>query len=406
MRHFQFTLHREAVYDHFAQLLLAHLRLQSYGRKCAADCLIRILAAAAAQCRSIHGTCAGLHSAPSDETVRQALAANLPELEELQRRLNRALAADLPKTLRRHRQRLAIDLVLIPYHGQPQDDPDELVRSQAKHGTTHFHGYATAYVLRKGRRFTLALTVVHRGEPLRDVVRRLLRQTAQVGVRPKLLLLDRGFFTVAVVRYLQTARIPFLMAMPIRGRKADHPKGAGGTRVLCLEKKSRWTRYTWKDPHGQRATVSVAVVYCPRRKRRPPSGRQRSQRRRGDLPFELYAYGGWQPRTLFGLRQSYRLRFGIESSYRQMNQARIRTSTRNPCVRLLYVGLALILRNVWVWLHYARLAGPRRGGRLFHWARLRLQALLAWLRQLTEQVFGVRDTVAAERPPPQGLQAA
>ena len=38
-------------------------------------------------------------------------------------------------------------------------------------------------------------------------------------------------------------------------------------------------------------------------------------------------------------------------TYRQLHQARIRTSTRDPALRLLYVGIALILRNVWVWLH-------------------------------------------------------
>src|SRR6185437_8602084 len=36
----------------------------------------------------------------------------------------RRLAGDLPRPLRRRPQRLAADLVLIPYHGQPLDDPD------------------------------------------------------------------------------------------------------------------------------------------------------------------------------------------------------------------------------------------------------------------------------------------
>ena len=33
-------------------------------------------------------------------------------------------------------------------------------------------------------------------------------------------------------------------------------------------------------------------------------------------------------------------------------------------VRLLYVGIALVLRNLWVWLHYKILAMQRRGGRV------------------------------------------
>jgi IS4 transposase len=44
----------------------------------------------------------------------------------------------------------------------------------------------------------------------------------------------------------------------------------------------------------------------------------------------------------------YRQRFGIETSYRQMNQVRARTTSRNPTLRLLLVGLAFILVNLYV----------------------------------------------------------
>ena len=66
------------------------------------------------------------------------------------------------------------------------------------------------------------------------------------------------------------------------------------------------------------------------------------------------------------MKETYRSRFAIETSYRQLQQARIRTSTREPLLRLLYVGVALLLRNVWVWLHW--------------------------------EVLGVCDQVEAERP--------
>jgi hypothetical protein len=53
-----------------------------------------------------------------------------------------------------------------------------------------------------------------------------------------LLLLDRGFFNVSVVRYLQAAHVPFLIQMPCRGRKPEHPKGPGGTQWLCYRRRS------------------------------------------------------------------------------------------------------------------------------------------------------------------------
>ncbi len=53
-----------------------------------------------------------------------------------------------------------MDPTLIPYHGRPFADPAEIYRGQPKSGTTHFHAYATAYLVRDGRRFTLALVWV------------------------------------------------------------------------------------------------------------------------------------------------------------------------------------------------------------------------------------------------------
>ena len=175
------------------------------------------------------------------------------------------MVADLPRGLTRRRQRLAIDLTLLPYHGRPAHDADELVRGQAKSGTTHFHAYATAYVVPRGRRFTVASAYVRRGEKPAAVLRRLLRRRAQVGVRPSLLLLDRGFWAVGVIRYLQAARYPFLMPVVARGRRADHPKGPGGTRVFWSYRRGGWGTYTLQETGGGRkATVSIRVHLRPR----------------------------------------------------------------------------------------------------------------------------------------------
>ena len=68
-----------------------------------------------------------------------------------------------------------------------------------------------------------------------------------------------------------------------------------------------------------------------------------------------------------------------------MHEGRIRTSSRRPEVRLLYVGIALVLRNLGVWLHYTVLARPRRGGRVILLERLRWETLLLWLLHVVEE---------------------
>ena len=172
-------LDRNQVHRLAAEHLQAHLQFKDYKRKTSAQVLWSLLLAAAARITSLSDACRRLRDAPSDETARKALLATLPDYAALQRQLNAALAGHLPKALRKHLQRLAIDLTLIPYHGQPFRDLDEIYRGQAKDGTSHFHAYATAYVVRKGQRYTVALTGVTKGEPLKDVVQRLLRQAAE-----------------------------------------------------------------------------------------------------------------------------------------------------------------------------------------------------------------------------------
>jgi IS4 transposase len=118
----------------------------------------------------------------------------------------------------------------------------------------------------------------------------------------------------------------------------------------------------------------------------------------------VYAYWGFQPSSPRWLADTYRTRFGIESSYRQMNQARIRTCTRDPLLRFFFVAIALILRNVWVWYHWQVLARPRRGRRLLCLERMRFETMLTWLLHVAETALGVCDATTTERPQPATLR--
>ena len=199
-----------------------HLDLRGKG-KVTATVLLTVAFAAAARCSSIHETCSRLRDAPCDDTYAHALYANLFCLEELKRKVNAAFRAHLPRALRRKRKRplrLIIDLTLLPYYGQHSLDNPQIYRGQAKAGTRSFFAYATAYILLHGQRFTVAVTPVTRSEHLKDVLQELLHLASRAGLRPGLLLLDRGFYKAEIIRYLQQARRPFLMPVICHGRRA------------------------------------------------------------------------------------------------------------------------------------------------------------------------------------------
>src|SRR5919108_113066 len=234
------TLTPTHIYDYAATLLGPYLQWQDYGPKCTVKTLLQVLFYAAGHLCSVFAACSQLRTAPSDQAVRDALAALCPDPVPLEQRVNRLFAAQLPKGLRKRSQRVAIDLTLVPYHGQPYQQPTEIYRGQAKGGTTHFHAYATAYIVRRGQRFTVALLRVEHGTPMVEVLKRLVHLLRQAGIRPRLLLLDRGFGSRAVIRYLYRARYPFILPVVRRECSIDDPRGPSGTQVFAEFKCSGW----------------------------------------------------------------------------------------------------------------------------------------------------------------------
>ena len=71
-----------------------------------------------------------------------------------------------------------------------------------------------------------------------------------------------------------------------------------------------------------------------------------------------------------------------------MNQGRIRTCSRDVRLRLLFVGIALVLRNVWVWLHQTVLGITRGRGTQLRLGLLRLRTMLLMLQRCAEAVLG------------------
>ena len=255
----QYTLKSQDVYQFTIETLDA-LPLEMPGVIQSHD-LMRVLVFAAASRVSIHQACDQLERAPSGPTVLGTLAAQLSDLDALEEDLNDLLARLLPHRLGKRGCRVAIDLIALPYHGTV-DEPHqgEVCRSKAKSGTTHFFTYATAYAVVRGRRYTLAMCRVQAKQSMDHVVRILLARLAVLGIRIKLLLLDRGFYSVRVIRDLITAELPFVMPAVKRGKKPTTRGGPTGTYRLAAAKQSQWTTYTLKS--AQDGTVEFAWPWC------------------------------------------------------------------------------------------------------------------------------------------------
>jgi hypothetical protein len=376
------------VYSWARECLLQAKLAKDHGWRCTAAVVLAIVFRAAARSISVSAACRDLAGGPSDQAVMTAVEDGLPKtLKVLERRLNEALAGYLPRQVRRRAWEVAIDLHLDPYYGQPYKSRNEIYFGAAKQGTQRFHAYASACIVQYGRRYTLALTWVRRHESMVVILRRLLKRMREIGLKIRCLLLDRGFFGVPVVQFLQQEQLPFLMPVMFRGRRPKKGRPVKGLQWIRREK-AGWYSHTMKNKK-QQATISVCVGY--RRHRNRKDGKQKRQK----LLFAAWHVHG----SPTEIRDRYRRRFGIETSYRQMRQARIYTCTRNPFLRLFFVAVALILRNVWVWIHQMRLAEGSGDGLTLHLELLRFKRMLDWIVHEVMTLFHDGSTPYVVRPP-------
>jgi hypothetical protein len=347
--------------------------LKDCGRRCTPTVVWSIVLRAAARMISVFAACRDLANAPSQEAVFNALEAGLPRtLPVLEKRLNRALTTSWPRRLQRRRWQVAIDWHLTPYYGEPHQSRNELYWSKPRQGTSRFHAYATACIVQYGQRYTLALTWVRRHESTVAVMRRLLAQIRELAIKIRVLLLDRAFFNAPVAALLQQEQVAFLMPIVFRGRRPKKGSRKGSLRWFKRQK-AGWYQHTLRNgPEG--VIISLCITY---RSYYHHKNRHHKKPRRGQQKLFFAAWRVHGAPT--EIRERYRKRFGIESSFRQLRQARIYTCTRNPHLRLVFVAIALMLRNLWVWIHATLLKEGHGETMTLRLDRLRFKRLLEWI---------------------------
>jgi len=370
------TIRSEQVLNAFMQVVRRNLPLDLKNTRITSDDILYVLAYANTHRLSIESACQELQEAPSGNRLREVLAAALPDRVSVQRAVNRMFHQQVHPSLWKCKRdfNIAIDLTLIPYHGQPYEDKKEIVRGMPKSGTTHFHGYATVSIVRDDRRYVVALRFIEYGEEMAEIVRWLIKRLKSLKFRIRRVFLDKGFCSKPVFKVLDQHQLSYVTPIPVRGK-------SGGVRSL-FQGKSCKTTYTFHSPKHGKYTVQAVIV------------KRYSKGRYGRHKSKWFAYAvtglpaGLLPAQVFEL---YRQRFGIESRYRQMNQVRARTSTRNPVIRLLLVGLAFVLFNLYIALRQnlaSALKQPLQLPKRF-WLSLRRLALL--LGRAIEHSWGTTE---------------
>ena len=288
-------------------------------------------------------------------------------------------------SLRRRPRTMAIDWHLRPYYGNPRTAG--IVGGQRKASTRTFFAYATLLVIRRGQTFTVGLTHIARGEEQTAVMARLLQQAQQAGLRVRRLLLARGFYAATTIQWLQQQSLPFVMPMIRRGKSQPRKADCTGTAQFFVARRRGWTTYTWTARPKRRGRkqkglkITIAVCMAPR-----PQGRGK---KKGPLVFACHDVH-CTPGELIAW---YRKRFRIETSYRQLGEGLAATCSRNRVYRLLLVAIALVLRNLWVWLHWTFLAQRTETTCIVRHDKLPLRKLTYWIMGVLDKTLGLKPGV-------------
>ena len=101
---------------------------------------------------------------------------------------------------------------------------------------------------------------------------------------------------------------------------------------------------------------------------------------------------GYSPKQV---RQMYRRRFGIESSYRCARSTRGWTTSPNPVIRFVLIALSFFLLNVWVRFRWLYAQVRRRGSRAIDYAHFRLDRLINWIILALNAIYKPVTTIEA-----------
>jgi hypothetical protein len=380
MRYNQSTLKASTVHAYARRLLVQTLELEQYRPALPLRMVASVLLLAACWQTSLTAACTLVKQAPAHRHVRDALYACLPPRpRDLLARLHRALRQTLPDHLFGAPRVLALDLHQRPYYGKKRTKGVTL--RQKKASTRKSFTYATLAVLDRCGRFTVGLLPTRPHMRWTTIVERLLDQAQEFGLQVAYLMMDKDFYSAEVVALLQRRGVPFLMPAQKRGGKP----GCGNQHLFGADCPVGWYEYTWTTDlrrldfrtgkRSKRGRLTVTVRMCVARQ--PGSGKA--------LVYASWGLSKWAPAQVV---EAYRRRFGIEAKYRQLGQCLARTSARGEQVRLLLVGLALLLGNLWSYLHSEVFSSGPAGARQLELHRLRLVQLIAAVAAAIAKQFG------------------
>ncbi len=223
---------------------------------------------------------------------------------------------------------VAIDCHDEPYYGKER--PPEVKGTKKCKGTNYAYQYIVLDIVVEGQRFTLAMLPVPSLVDANDLVKILLNKVMPL-IDIEAVLLDRGFYSVAVICDIIDLGLVFEMPAP----RNEKVKG-----YLALQRGFRYSidPYT-VESKPRSVTVTIVMAQSPRKVRELPDK---------DPLFVFFTNGSVSEGLIREKIENYDRRWGIETGFRVRDDFLIQTTTRSPVIRYFFFVLAAMLYDNWL----------------------------------------------------------
>ena len=242
----------------------------------------------------------------------------------------------------------AIDEHDIPFHAKVMRTAWQ-IRNRKKKGTVKFNRIITISCVVYGQRIVLAAEVVSSKKEQAAAVKRLLKQCRDCGIRISSVLTDRGYCATDVTATIREAGIPMLMpAVKHKNikeiiRKFDAGElDAVSTHTIASGKRTESFRLViLRRQRGDRDMSAEAGAL-----HKAYEGQVRVE---GEYyVFATTMVDPWIDEDPKRIAEHYKLRWGIENSYKSYEELRPWTTSNKMSVRFLLWFIPFVLCNLWV----------------------------------------------------------
>jgi hypothetical protein len=256
----------------------------------------------------------------------------------------------LPKEIK-----IAFDFTKQLYYGDKEDP--YVIGIKAEKGTKKAYFWHTCAIIVKGFELQIGSEMVDTRSDKEVFVKMMVDYLKSLGFIIELVVMDKEYYDKDVLEYLASQTITYIV--PVRESKKlkalkeealKDPK----KRIQCHEIKGKYMKGKGYHPY------KFKITFFAKKGLRFDALRTKYRARSETLPkiladiFVLASnqkIGRFSPQKkykFYKTRKEYRIRWRIETSYREKNLFLIPTCSKRPEVRNLYFIISLLLYNLWV----------------------------------------------------------